>query len=69
MSFYDKFEDVEVLTSLWVWYKCEVVEVKDIDHFLVTFTLWPSTYDCIVGKQEIRCVTASGNMALLLNCR
>ena len=60
MGFYDKFEDVEALDSLGVWYKCEVVEVKDRDHYLVTFTSWPSTYDRIIGKEEIRCITASG---------
>ena len=57
-----KFEGIEGLdsTSLGVWYKCEVVEVKDGDHYLVTFTSWPSTYDRNVGKEEISCITALG---------
>ena len=37
---------MEAVDSLGVWYKCEAVEVKDEDHYLV--------------KQEIRHVTASG---------
>ena len=50
-------QKIEALDSLGVWHKCEVVEVKDRDHYLANFTSWPSTYGRIVGK-EIRRVTA-----------
>ena len=40
MSFYDKFDDVEVLNSLGVWYKGEAVEVNDGGNFyFVAFNL------------------------------
>ena len=63
-------QQIEALDSLGVWHKCELVEVKDRDHYQANFTSWPSTYGRIVGK-EIRRVTAleSENVALLPNHR
>ena len=74
MSWYDKFEDVEAVDSLGVWYKCEAVEVKDEDHYLVTFTSWPSNYICMIAllenkKSDTYLPLGNKNVALLLNHR